>query len=484
MTATPHVPTRTTAVATVTGLTVHAPDGTSLLEDLGLHLAEGTVTAVLGRSGAGKTTLALALLGHLGTGLRCAAGQIEVAGHDPFTAAGRKALRGKKIGYLPQDPASSLDPRRRIGAQLLTAARIAYPGENRAGRRARVDQAARAAALDTGLLRRHPGELSGGQAQRALLAWTLVTRPRLLVLDEPTSGLDAVTAHRVAVAFTTLAWNPAVLLITHDRDLAGRVATDVLELTAGRLRPATPRERTAPPPPRARTGQDARTTAAESVPALEALDVSVERGGRRLLDAVSLRLVPGELVAVQGISGSGKTSLARALSGLAVPATGRLVVHGTPTPWDAAARARTGQPYLAYVGQDARAALNPHENVRRSLTRALASADRRGLPAPTGTAELIACFALPPDVLDRTPDRLSGGQRHRVALARALAAAPAVLICDETTAALDANTTDLVLDALLTWRRRHGTPMVLITHQHQVAARATRVLTLTGGRLQ
>ncbi|WBB70907.1 ATP-binding cassette domain-containing protein [Micromonospora sp. WMMD812] len=191
----------------------------------------------------------------------------------------------------------------------------------------------------------------------------------------------------------------------------------------------------------------------------------------------------GERLGVRGTSGSGKTSLARALCGLAPPAAGRLLVHGVPVSWDTAIRARTGQPYLAYVGQDARAALNPHETVRRALTRALAVTARHGRTSGWTLEEVIERFALPAEVLDRTPDRLSGGQRHRVALARAVAATPTVLVCDESTASLDRDTEAHVLDTLDGLRRRDGTPVVLVTHSDRVAARTDRILTLSEGRL-
>ncbi|GAA3602869.1 ATP-binding cassette domain-containing protein [Kineosporia mesophila] len=458
----------------VQGLSVLTPQGRKILDGVDLDLRPGSVTALIGPSGSGKSTLAQALVGHLGPGLRRTAGTVEVRGHDPFTASGRAQIRGRLAGYLPQDPASALDPRRRVLAQLLTAARTAHPKTGREHRNQLVRTAIATASFDPNLLRRHPAQLSGGQAQRALLAWTFVTRPGLLILDEPTSGLDPGTAAQVQAAFTTLPWQPAVLVISHDHDLVAARADQILELDDGhrRVPAASPKLRQ----PQAITlGSRPRSVV------LEASGIVIERGGRRLLDDVTLTVGTAEMIAVQGISGSGKTSLARALCGFAPPARGTLRVHGTQINWDAAVRARRRQPFIAYVGQDALAALNPHETVRRTLHRAMNAAARAGRPAG---ADPISDLALPQDVLDRTPARLSGGQRHRVALARALASAPDVLVCDETTAALDATTTSHILDALDGWREKHRTPMVLITHTPSVAARAGRVLTITGGRLR
>lgn len=484
---------------------VLTPRGQAVLDGVDMDVREGTVTALTGESGSGKTTLLHALLGHLGPGLRVSAGYVDVRGHDPFTRTGARQLRGRVIGYLPQDPAVALDPRRRIGSQLATAARVAHPREGRRSRLDRVLEAATAAALDHDLLSRRPGRLSGGQAQRALLTWVLVTHPRVILLDEPTSGLDTDTARRVVSAVTTLSWRPAVLLVTHDLDLIASHCDSVLRLVDGRLLPAEvgpgrpdPEATAGPTGPgrdpaadRARPATASPRAKRRPVRALAAEGVTIVRGGTTVVDNESLYLDRGELVALRGRSGSGKTSLARAVSGLTPPDSGRLSVHGVAVPWEAGARVRKGHPFVAYVGQDARAALHPQETAHRTLDRATAAARRRRLagdgapeePLDGGAADLLDRFGLPPDVLDRTPERLSGGQRHRVLLARAIAAAPTVLVCDETTAALDHPTVARVLDALDLLRRHTGLAVLFITHQDSVVSRADRVLTLTGGRL-
>lgn len=463
------------AVAIVAGLTISDPGGRPLLDCVDLELAAGRVTGLVGSSGTGKSTLTLALLGHLPRGLRRTGGTVRVQGWDPFTAHGRRELRGRVTAYLPQDPAGALDPARTVAGQLRTAARIAHPSATRAARAALVREATTAASFEPALLGRHPARLSGGQAQRAILAWTHVARPRLLILDEPTSGLDPVTALHVTQTFARLPWEPAVLLVSHDRELVDRVCDQVMHLADGRLRPSEPVEAW----PR---------TTAKSRPlghdVVSMSDVHIRRGGRDLLTDASLRLVAGEMVAVRGPSGSGKTALARALCGLAPPHRGTLRLHDTVIPWDAITRVRQGGPYLAYVGQDARAALNPRETIGRSLHRALQASRRCNRTALAGPDEALSLVGLDRSVLDRTPDGLSGGQRHRAVLARAVAAGPAVLVCDETTAALDDRAARQVLAALDELRHRTGLPVVLITHQDAVAGRADRVLTLANGRLE
>lgn len=468
-------------VAVVHQLTVETQFRQRLLDDVSFEASEGEVVALVGGSGSGKTTLAQALLGSIADGVHRVRGEVAIVGCDPFAPRGSRTVRGRAAAYLSQDPSSALDPQRSIVSQLRTADRIAHPRSGRAERAQRVAVAMAEAFFDESLAKRRPAQLSGGQAQRALLAWVYVVRPRFLILDEPTSGLDPETAADVARGFVGLSWRPAVLLISHDSDLVDRVATRVLTMRGGRLS-----ERRRPPvaPPSAIVRSRTSTSSAVAGTALRATDITIRRGGRTLIDNATLSLDTSELVALRGRSGGGKTSLAHALCGLADPASGTLWAAGAEVPWSAEHRVRARAPFVAYVPQDARAALNPHETVLRTLERASRGVTRRTEHAEFSPRELLDLLALPHDALPKRPDELSGGQRHRVALARALAALPAALVADEATASLDRGTTDTVLRALDVYRRRTGAPVLLITHQERVISHADRVIVLDRGSLR
>ncbi|EGG47099.1 ABC transporter ATP-binding protein [Streptomyces griseoaurantiacus M045] len=230
----------TDPVAEVAGLTLGpAGGGPPVLEDARLRVRRGQVVGVVGRSGSGKSSLAYGLLGHVRPGLEARAGTVRVAGLDPFDRAGARRLRGRVVSYLGQDPASSLNPALRIGAQLAEAVRLRTSAGRGDDVRARVGELLLSVRLpaDRAFRRRLPGELSGGQAQRVALALALAGSPRLLVLDEPTSGLDTVLAAgmRTLLGEILAVGNRSALLISHDPGWLGSVTDDVIRLEAGRI---------------------------------------------------------------------------------------------------------------------------------------------------------------------------------------------------------------------------------------------------------
>lgn len=469
--------TRPRAEPTPTGLRVQDlgvcdAAGRAVVDGLELTAGRGEVLALLGPSGAGKTTALLAVLGALPPGLRLVAGSVTWDGR-PRPEVRR--WRRDTVGHLAQDPQSCLNPR-------WTVRRIV--GESGG----RVDSALQSVGLEpaaVGGLRPH--QLSGGQAQRVALARALAGEPDLLVLDEPTSALDPAALRLLAdrVRERRSRGVSATLLVTHDEALAAELADRVVRLAphppaAGR---AAPRPGTGGPgtPDGSVSGRQG----GESAAALTVRGVALAHSpAPPLLTDVDLDVLPGELVAVRGPSGCGKTTLLRALAGLHVPLAGTARCGGAALPWSVRERRHPGR--VALVAQDSMASLNPARRSGDAVLRPLRTL--RGLSAGSARAEahrILETVGLRPvEVLSRRPGELSGGQRQRVALARALAGAPAVLLADEVTAALDTGTAERVLDLLDRLRRLPGGPAVLaVTHSPAVLARADRVLIVTSGTL-
>ncbi|GAB7303643.1 ABC transporter ATP-binding protein [Clavibacter michiganensis] len=474
----------------VSGLTVQGGTGASdasgtgaaLLRGIDLRIAPGEVVGLSGPSGSGKSTLLHALLGHLSPGTSITAGTVRVHGVDPLTPAGRRLLRGRVVGHMPQDPASALDPARTALHHIREAARRSA-GRADLGRLA-LD-AARDAHLDPALLRRRGSELSGGQAQRVILAALLAARPAVVLLDEPTSALDAETTGLVSRHVTRLPWLPTVVIASHDPHVLARTGGRVITLRDGVRGSVSPPDAAPSPDARGPATAEARTAPAlptASAPAVDVSGLRIRFGAHRVVEEASFAIPPGAMLALRGRSGSGKTSVGRAIAGLLVPEAGTLDVAGARIPWAGDDRIRSEKPLVIPVIQDSRAALHPGETVRTALVRAGRAAGRQGLTS-ADPAELLARFGLDPRLLERRPHQLSGGQRQRVAIARAMASAPTLLVCDEVTASLDATAERMVLDALDEARTRTGVAILLITHSPAAADRAHRVLTLDAGRL-
>ncbi|MGW3297263.1 ABC transporter ATP-binding protein [Streptomyces xiamenensis] len=471
---------------TAQGLTVRRiQDGATVLPPVDVRVGDGQVLAVTGASGAGKSVLLRALLDALPDGLNRAAGTVRWRG--VLVPPGRAAARWRRArcGWLGQD-AAALNPLWRVDRLIGEE----FTGDA-AARADRVATLMRNLGLPPHLASRRAGELSGGQAQRVALARALCLDPELLVLDEPTSALDHASADLVAEAVRSRRGAPGrcVVLVTHDASLAADLADLTLALAAHPRSAPGPAPTPSGPGVRERPPATWRPAAGAApgpapAPVLSAHGLTLlTPDGTPLLDPSDLELPAGGWLAVTGASGTGKTTLLHALAGRRPPAAGHLLLHGHPLP--ATTRHRRG-PLLRAVqlsGQDTVTELNPAHTVGRSVARPLKvfHGTANGA-ARERVAELLAAVGLPEGLAGRRPAELSGGQRRRILLARALAAAPDVLLLDEPTAGLDPDSARNVLDLLD--RLRGGGPAVLtVTHDPATAARADQVLSLTGRRL-
>ncbi|MBE9373961.1 ABC transporter ATP-binding protein [Saccharopolyspora sp. HNM0983] len=445
-------------VIAVRGLSAEV-GGRSIVRDVHLDVGAGEVVALLGPSGAGKTTVAAAVAGVDRPGLEVT-GAIEVAG---------------RVGYLPQHAAATLNPARRIGAALGEYASLG----SGAGRE-RVAEVLRTAAFDVdgaelaATLRKYPSEFSGGQRTRLALAQVLAVAPDALVLDEPTAGLDALSradlVRRLAVLRDR---GMAVLLVTHDPFVAEELADRALQVCEGELAgPARFPAAAAPP---------------VSAAALSAGRNEVELRGvgvpHRLAD-VDLQVAAGEVLGVIGASGAGKSSLARCVAGLLEPQRGQVLIGGRRFP-RLRKRSRQQLAQVQHVWQESAGSFEPRRPV---LDQVAATAVRlRGLDAAAArdeAVELLRELAIAPEQAARHPAGLSGGQLQRAAVARALLAHPRVLICDEVTNGLDQPLSAQILDHIARFRHEHGCAVINISHDvRSQLQRADRVAVVADGRI-
>ncbi|MFK4111333.1 ABC transporter ATP-binding protein [Streptomyces sp. NPDC002176] len=447
------------AAVSLSGFSVRMPDGPVLLPATTAQLHAGQVTALMGASGSGKTTLLRALIGHLPAGAT-ATGSLDVLGRSPHQLPPEelRALRRTTVAYVGQDPGSALDPRmtvRRLVAELATD-----PREEKI-----LDLLAECRLpVDTGIAGRRPTALSGGQQRRVALARALARAPRVLLLDEPTAGLDTALRDEIAHLLRHLATSRdlAVVIATHDPHLVRTCADHTIRLTP-KTSP-TPRARPAAPTADPGTGGLA----------ARAIDASFGRTGRPVLSGVDFSVAPGAATAIVGPSGSGKTTLLRVLAGLHPTHTGHLTLDGRPLASHVRRRSREQQRRVQLVPQNPLAALNPRHTVGRQLTRPLRlHTDLPESARPERVTELLAQVGLPADYAGRHPGELSGGQRQRVSIARALAAGPDILLCDEVTSALDPDTAEAIMDLLTRLRGEHRITLVIVSHEPDLVARYT-----------
>ncbi|ABW12956.1 ABC transporter related [Parafrankia sp. EAN1pec] len=516
----------------VTDLSIAAAGGRAVLHRVSCDLPAGGTLAVVGTSGAGKTTFALALVGHLGPGLTRTSGGVTIGGVDVFTRRASRAreLRRHRIRYLPQDPAASLTPTMRVSALLSEMIRLV--GGRRADARARAAAALRAVGLpdDPTFLARYPHQLSGGQRQRLLLALALTGEPDVLVLDEPTANVDPDQAAALLALIEQRRAGRSFSLVLVSHDLAAVAALpgapELVVLDGGRLvergaprdvldRPRTgparalstasrrlshpPEQATAQPPAQASPRAAGPEPGPAAVPSLSpgpdavtlrvaGLRVSTGTARRRaeVLRGVDLTVRRGECVGVVGVSGSGKTTLARAVIGLHPWDGGTVKLGGVPLAPAATDRPPPQRRRIGYVFQDPYTSLNPRRPVGEAVTRAyaLAAGDARQGGLGEEVAALLADLGLDPELAARRPERLSGGQRQRFALARALATAPDLLICDEVTSALDPVSASAICGLVRGLVTERGLAAVFISHDRgAVGAVADQVRELRDGLL-
>lgn len=522
---------RAADLVVVDGLTVDF-GGLRAVDGLSFSLARGAALGLVGESGSGKSTVASALLGlHRGTGA-VVGGAVRVAGLDLARASEEelRRLRGGTAAMVFQDPLSSLDPYYAIGDQIAEVHRAHTRATRRAARARAVEVLDRVGIPEAARRSRaRPHEFSGGMRQRALIAMALACEPELLIADEPTTALDVTVQAQILDLLHALRQETGMglLLVTHDVGVAAESVDEVLVMRHGRAVEHGPAAEVLAAPAQAytrellaavprvdapRVGRPAGAAdeavaeeavadgaaagaVAEGVGAgevvLEAVGLRREFGrGRRAVtavDDVSLTVRRGETLGVVGESGSGKTTLGRMLVGLLEPTAGEVRYEGRP---------HTGvRPAVQMVFQDPVSSLNPRRSVGESIADPLrARAARDGSARETReereariqgrVRELLERVGLDPAHYDRYPHEFSGGQRQRIGIARALAADPRAIVCDEPVSALDVTTQAQVVALLGELQRELGLALVFVAHDLAVVRQVSdRVAVMRRGRL-
>lgn len=489
----------------VRGLEIEArgEDGkpTTIVDRVGFRLRKGEVLGLVGESGAGKSTIGLAALGHTRDGCRISGGEVLFRGRDirRMSRVERRSLRGREIAYLAQSAAAAFNPAMTVMRQVCeTAIRHGVMTAAEA-RRSAVELFRELELPDPERFgERYPHQVSGGQLQRAMAAMAMIARPAVLVFDEPTTALDVTTQVEVLAAFRRLIreHGTAALYITHDLAVLAQIADRVMVLRDGRMVELGETRRILQNPVEDYTRRLVAERVTSHIPPVRRLErpepvlsashiVAGYDRTRRVLDDVSFDLRRGETLAVVGESGSGKSTLARVVMGLLPPQSGGIRFDGEMLSAQTARRRKEQLRRVQMIYQVPDVALNPHHTVLEAIGRPVRFYfGRTRREVRDRVLELLDQMELPAEFVSRRTSELSGGQKQRVSIARALAAEPDVVICDEVTSALDRLVGEGILDLLARLQQDLGIAYLFITHDLSTVRRiANEVTVMLRGRI-
>ncbi|MDX0022138.1 dipeptide ABC transporter ATP-binding protein [Sinorhizobium meliloti] len=479
-----------------------------IIKGVSLDVAEGEIVALIGESGSGKTTIALTLMGYARPGCRISGGSVLVAGNDlvTLTEKQRAKVRGTEVTYVPQSAAAAFNPAATIMDQVIEVTRI-HGLMAAAEARARAVELFRALSLPEPetIGSRYPHQVSGGQLQRLSAAMALIGDPKLVIFDEPTTALDVTTQIEVLRAFKSVMKKGGIagVYVSHDLAVVAQIADHIVVLKGGEVQevgtteeilsnakhPYT-RELLSAFEPKPREAADAAERAPAPLLKIENLVAGYGASKTdglplvRAVEDVSLKVEKGRNLGIIGESGCGKSTLARAIAGILPAAVGKIVFDGKELGRSARERTRDQLREMQIVFQYADTALNPAKSVEGILDRPLVfyhgmNARARSLRID----ELLDMVRLPRNLRHRRPGELSGGQKQRVNFARALAADPKLILCDEITSALDTVVAAAVIELLKELQRELGLSYIFISHDLSVVeAICDEIVVMYGGK--
>jgi len=471
-----------------------------IVHNISLDLKRGEVLGLIGESGAGKSTIGLAAMGYTRQGCRLASGSIKLDGQELFEASEEelKLVRGSKISYVAQSAAASFNPAHRVIKQY-TEAPVQHGIMTNAEAEKEAVEIYRRLFLPKPrrIGYRYPHELSGGQLQRAMVAMAMSCKPDIIVFDEPTTALDVTTQIEVlaAVKEITEKMNKAALYITHDLAVVAQVAHRIMVLRNGRLVEENETRELIKKPKRKYTREllsirslrEEKTITDKMDVILEIQDVAATyTGDDNVIENIDLAIRKGRTVALVGESGSGKSTVAKVITGLLPAINGSIKFFGKELPRKLKDRKKQDLRRMQMIYQMPDTALNPKQTVRKVIGRPLEFYfGIKGKKAEDRVRELLVDIELDPDhYIGRLTTELSGGEKQRVCIARALAAEPDLIICDEVTSALDQLVAEGILDLLQDLQNKTDMAYLFITHDlATVKAIADNIVIMLQGKI-
>jgi peptide/nickel transport system ATP-binding protein len=498
-------------VLSIQNLHVALPPGADrahAVENISLSIDAGKTLCVVGESGSGKSVMATAVMGLLAKELKVSSGQITLNGENLISVSQQKlrSLRGKAMGMVFQEPMTALNPVMRCGDQIDELLKT-HTDWSKARRTQEVLKILERVKLPEPerMMRSYPHQLSGGQRQRIVIAMACILKPALLICDEPTTALDVTTQKEILRLIDELQREQgcAVLFITHDMGVVAEIADDVLVMNQGQAVELGSAAQVLKNPQQAYTQM-----LLAAVPSMQPPPAKPDSTGAPLLRAVrigktyisrdwlgrarhtealqdaALELRAGETIGIVGESGSGKSTLARCIMRLIDPTVGMIHWGDNKICTLPENELRPLRSHIQVVFQDPNRSLNPRRKIVDSMSEGAMNFGASRADAAQAAAQILHKVKLPQEALERYPSQFSGGQRQRLAIARALMCKPQVLVADEAVSALDVSVQAQILQLLREVQTELGLGLLFITHDLRVAAQlCDRVIVMHQGKI-